>query len=149
MTLKDEIGYKPFSEDSANRRLKWFIDFLKEDTWTNHPYFKIVTAWNVEDILRCAGYSWHADRVKNHLHRWLKSISLLEKGRLDKLASQKREDFHRSESGLNRANLGLIQACSPGSLERRQASETRIVAKTEFCLQPRKVDTLREERIPQ
>ena len=156
MVLESKNGYKPFSEDSANRRLRWFIEFLKEDTWKDHPYFKIVTAWQIEDILRCAGYSWQADRVLNHLHAWMKSISLLEKGRLDKDISQKKEDIHRSEKGLNKVNLGFISQdlgrdrsieSAPGA--RRPGAETIIVAKTEFRLQPRKVDTLREKRIPQ
>lgn len=146
MSLKSEIGYKPFSEESANERLRWFIGFLKEDTWKNHPYFKIVTAWNVEDILRCAGYEWQADRVKNHLYRWMKSISLLEKGSSDKVYSQKEDLFFGSENDQNKANLGLIQACRGQDPARRPEAETRIIAKK--IVQRISVDTLREESFP-
>lgn len=133
-----------FSDEWANSKLRWFIQFLKEDTWKNHPYFKIVTAWQIEDILRCAGYSWQADRVLNHLHVWMKGIKLL-----DKDSSQNREDFHRSENGLNKVNLGLIQAVDGEDPSRRPGAETRILAKKEFRLQRISADTLREKRIPQ
>ena len=165
MVIELKNGYKPFSEDSANRRLRWFIEFLKEDTWKDHPYFKIVTAWQIEDILRCAGYGWHADRVKNHLHRWMKSISLhgdldgsqtSKQGftdfqerspRLDKDCNQKKDLFFRSENGQNKANLRLIQAVDGRDLSPRGESETRFVAKKEFRLQRCSADTLREKRI--
>lgn len=148
MIVESKNGYKPFSEDSANRRLKWFIAFLKEDTWKNQPYFKIVTAWQIEDILRCAGYSWQADRVLNHLHAWMKGIKLL-----DKDSSQKKENDHslafekirenKANSGFFSRDLGL----DPRDVSNGHFLETRFVAKKTG--QRIGVDTLREKRIPQ
>lgn len=74
-----EYGSQAWANDSLN----WFIAFLKEDTWRNHPYFKVIVGWNIEDILRCAGYKWQAERVLNHLHRWQMSCRLGESDTLD------------------------------------------------------------------
>lgn len=65
-----------FSKEWANDLLRWFLkEILYADCWIRHPYNKILIADEIIDRLNEKGYPWQAARVKNHLHRWMSSIS--------------------------------------------------------------------------
>lgn len=64
------------SKEWANDLLRWFLrDILYKKTWVFHPYNKIIVAYDVIDQLESWGFVWQAERVRNHLHRWMKNIS--------------------------------------------------------------------------
>ena len=64
------------SKEWANDLLRWFLrDILYKKTWVFHPYNKIIVAYDVIDQLESRGFPWQAERVRNHLHRWMKNIS--------------------------------------------------------------------------
>jgi hypothetical protein len=64
------------SKVEANEKLRWFLrEILYADTWVLHPYNKVIVGLDVIDSLEFEGFFWQADRVKNHLHRWMRSIA--------------------------------------------------------------------------
>jgi hypothetical protein len=65
------------SRDEANEKLRWFLrEILYADTWIRHPYNKVIVGLDVIDSLEFEGFFWQADRVRNHLHRWMRSLAL-------------------------------------------------------------------------
>jgi hypothetical protein len=61
----------------ANDLLRYFLrDILyNKECWIRHPYNKILLGYDVIDQLESYGYFWQSSRVKNHIHRWMKSLS--------------------------------------------------------------------------
>jgi len=54
--------------------LKWVLrEIIYKKTWTQYPLYKIIVAKLVAEDLRLHGFSWQANRVLNHLHRWMRS----------------------------------------------------------------------------
>ena len=65
-----------YSKNWANKLLKWFLrEVLYSSTWKAHPYYKILIGNDFIDRLEEKGYPWQAERIRNHLHRWMKLIS--------------------------------------------------------------------------
>jgi len=64
------------SRARANEKLRWFLnEILFAETWIHHPYNKILVGYDIIDQLEREGFPWQAERIRNHLHRWMKSIS--------------------------------------------------------------------------
>ena len=79
------------SMDWANDILRCFLnDILYEKTWVYHPYNKLIVGYDVIDRLEVHGFWWQAERLKNHLHRWMKR-SCKSEG-FDTLDLRERED---------------------------------------------------------
>jgi len=79
------------SKEWANDLLRWFLrEILYKKTWVHHPYNKIIVAYDVIDQFESRGFVWQAERVRNHLHRWMKNISCTRARARDPL-DQKRE----------------------------------------------------------
>lgn len=64
------------SKKWANDLLRWFLrEILYKETWVHHPYNKIIVSYDVISQLESFGFVWQAERVRNHLHLWMKKIS--------------------------------------------------------------------------
>jgi hypothetical protein len=63
------------NHQQANRSLCWFIDYVLKDPLTN-PYHARVIGRDLASRVRAAGFWWQADRIENHLNRYLKSLQL-------------------------------------------------------------------------
>jgi len=74
------------SRDWANDLLRGFLrDVLYADTWKNHPEYKVIIGQITAEDLRRHDFPWQADRVLNHLHRWMlrqKDLNVLVKVRI-------------------------------------------------------------------
>jgi len=87
VTVSVEIG----SKEWANESLRWFLrEILYSPTWQGHPYFKILIGEDLAERLVEKGFPWQAERIRNHLHRWLKSIACRSRGP-DTLSNGERE----------------------------------------------------------
>lgn len=78
MTDNERVYLNRFcgSKEWANELLRWFLrEILYADTWVKHPYNKLIVGYDIVDQLESHGFWWQAERVKNHLHRWMRSIS--------------------------------------------------------------------------
>lgn len=65
------------SKLDANDKLRWFLrEILYKKTWTQHPEYKVILGKIVAEDLRLHGFSWQADRVLNHLRRWMRAQKL-------------------------------------------------------------------------
>jgi len=74
MTTTVEDSNKGFiwSKAWANDLLRGFLrDVLYADTWKNHPEYKVIIAKITAEDLRCHGFPWQAERILNHLHKWM------------------------------------------------------------------------------
>ena len=71
---KSKQGYL-FSKLWANDLLRYFLrEILYNDSvWIHHAHNKVILANSFVDLLQSHGYGWQAERIRNHLHRWLKS----------------------------------------------------------------------------
>jgi len=71
MSSPSQISY-------ANQKLRWFLsDILYSDTWEKHPENKVLLARVLISRLEDEGYYWQAERLRNHLHRWMASQKCL------------------------------------------------------------------------
>lgn len=77
----------------ANRKLRWFLhEVLYAETWVKHPYNKVIVGYDIIDQLEYAGFWWQAERLKNHLHRWMRSTTCKDPQILDTLSIGEREE---------------------------------------------------------
>ena len=77
----------------ANETLRWFLnEILYAETWKAHPYYKILIGSDVASRLDEKGFSWQAERLRNHLRRWMKSISCKSPERFDTLSKKERRE---------------------------------------------------------
>jgi hypothetical protein len=60
----------------ANDTLRWIIEFLKEDSWRDRLYLKVIVARSVAEDLRVRGYPWQSRRCLNQLYLFLKKQKL-------------------------------------------------------------------------
>jgi len=80
------------SKKWANNLLRWFLrEILYSDVWINHPYNKLILGYDIVDRLNSYGFLWQAERVNNHLHRWMKKISCTRAHARDTLDQRERE----------------------------------------------------------
>jgi hypothetical protein len=61
------------TKEEANRSLCWFIDYVLRDPLVNPLHARLI-GQDLANRVRVAGYWWQADRIENHLHRFLKSL---------------------------------------------------------------------------
>lgn len=57
----------------ANDTLKWLISFLKEDTWLERSYLKVIVARSIIADLRYHRFPWQVRRAENQLFLFLKN----------------------------------------------------------------------------
>jgi len=71
---KDTSSDKFFSSnDWANEKLRWFLrEILYAETWVKHPQNKVILARILIERLESECFWWQAERLRNHLHRWMK-----------------------------------------------------------------------------
>jgi len=88
------------SKDWANDLLRGFLrDVLYADTWKNHPEYKVIIGKiTAEDLLR-HGFPWQAERILNHLHKWMarqKDLNVVVKVRI-----KENPEFFKGSESLN------------------------------------------------
>ena len=80
------------SKDWANHKLRWFLnEVLYADVWIQHPYCKLAVGYEIIDQLESHGFWWQAERIRNHLHRWMSKIACTAEGR-DTLDDRERRE---------------------------------------------------------
>jgi len=64
-----------FGKEWANETLRWFLrDILYADTWVlpHNRKFKVILANVLIERLESYGFGWQADRMRNHVYRWMR-----------------------------------------------------------------------------
>ena len=65
------------SKEWGNRKVSYFTrEILYADTWIRFPFYKILVVKSAIKDLEFYGLWWQAERLRNHLHRWMKKQGL-------------------------------------------------------------------------
>lgn len=73
MVLESKRIDKGYDKEWANDTLRYAIhDIINDPGWNKHPENVVILCRDLMSFLESHGFWWQSERIKNHLHLWMK-----------------------------------------------------------------------------